>query len=199
MKKQKKEGIWQELKEHIPFTALATAIAIIIVGFVPICRLEISVTFFEFAHPLHVIFSGLATTAIFYKYKKQKINAVIIGILGAILIGSLSDIILPWLGSNMIALNTHFHLPIIEEPVIILGAALVGSIVGLSFKESKISHFAHVLLSVVASLFYIVTFSTNLNAIYLIAAFFIVFVAVIVPCCLSDIIFPFLFIRKKRK
>lgn len=194
-----RKEVIKEFKEHIPFTALATAIAVILVGFIPICRLEFSETLFEFFHPAHVIVSAFVTTAIFHKYKKQKINALLIGITGAIIIGSISDIILPWLESNLIMLETHLHLPIIESPLIIIGAAIIGSILGLFFTTTKLPHFIHVFLSVFASLFYIIAFSTNLNVFYLITSFFLVFIAVIIPCCLSDIIFPLIFVKNKKK
>jgi len=185
-----------ELKHHIPFTALATIIAIIVVIFT---QKQISENLFQILHPLHIIASAIVTTAIFYKYKKNYLQAILVGITGAILIGSLSDIIFPWLGGNLLNLNTIFHLPLIEEPLVILVSALIGSFLGLATKLTRMPHFLHVFLSVFASLFYLIAFSTTLSTLYLIGAFFIVIAAVIIPCCISDIIFPFLFLGEKIK
>lgn len=196
-----KKEIIKEFKEHIPFTALATAIAIIIIALILVINksgfLSISKPLFEIFHPLHVFFSAFVTTAIFYKYKKNLLSAILIGLIGSIIIGSLSDIILPWFEGNLLLLATHFHLPILEEPLLILGSALAGSILGLVFMKTKTPHFLHVFLSVFASLFYILAYSEAFSLIYLILIFIIVFIAVLVPCCLSDIIFPLLFVNKK--
>jgi hypothetical protein len=106
MKKErtKKGIIRKELKHHIPFTALATVIAILVVLVFLILKIDFSETLFEILHPAHVIFSAFATSAIFFRYKKSITKALLVGITGAIIIGSLSDIIFPWLGATL--LNT---------------------------------------------------------------------------------------------
>jgi len=189
--------IKKELKEHIPFTGLATIIAVILIALTLNTIKPISETLFEVFHPLHVVVSAFVTTAIYYKYKNKIIPAILIGIVGAILIGTLSDVILPHLEANLLQLHTHFHLPIIEEPLIILSSAIIGSIFGIAIHKTKLPHFLHVFLSVFASLFYIIAYSTNLTMLYLILTSIIVFIAVIIPCCLSDIVFPLIFIKKK--
>jgi len=190
--------IIHELKKHIPFTALATLIAIFTAIFIIYwIKRDISQEFFHVLHPLHVLASAIVTSSIFYKYKKNFIQAIIIGILGAIIIGSISDIIFPYLGGVIFNLNTEFHLPLIEIPVVILFTAIIGSILGISLKITKFPHFIHVFLSVFASLFYLLAFSQTFEIIYFTGAFLVVFISVIIPCCLSDIIFPFLFLRKK--
>lgn len=188
--------LMHELKHHIPFTALATIIAIIVVIF---SQKQISENIFHILHPIHIIASAIVTTAIFYKYNKNYIQAILVGIFGAIILGSLSDIIFPWFGGNLLKLNTTFHLPLIEETKIILASALIGSLLGLATKLTKIPHFFHVFLSVFASLFYLLAFSNTFNLFYFVGAFFIVIIAVIIPCCISDIIFPFLFLGEKIK
>ena len=190
--------IINELKKHVPFTALATLIAIFTTIFLIYwIKKDISEGFFHVLHPLHILASAIVTSGIFYKYKKSFIQAAIIGILGAIIIGSISDIIFPYLGGLIFNLNTEFHLPIIENSLLILFAAILGSILGISLKITKFPHFIHVFLSVFASLFYLLVFSQAFEIIYFIGAFVVVFIAVIIPCCLSDIIFPLLFLRKK--
>ena len=194
----KTKKIIYELKEHIPFTIIATLIAVLIIMYVQfILKKEISDELFHTLHPLHILVSAIATSGIYYKYKKNIFQAILIGIIGAIIIGSISDIIFPYLGGTLLNLNTEFHLPIIENTLLILLVAAIGSVLG-TFKITKIPHMLHVLLSVFASLFYLITFSPEFNMIYFIASFFIVFIAVIIPCCVSDIIFPLLFVRRKK-
>ncbi len=194
----KQDKIIHELKKHIPFTIFATLIAIgITLLIIYWIKKEISQEFFHVLHPLHILASAIVTAGIFYKYKKSFIQAIFIGIFGSIIIGSISDIIFPYLGGLLFNLNIEFHLPIIEKTILILLTALIGSILGISFRITRFPHFIHVFLSVFASLFYLLAFSQTFEIIYFIGAFFVVFVSVIIPCCLSDILFPFLFLRKK--
>jgi len=190
----KSKGVLAELKHHIPFTATATLIAIILVI---IFRYTNTEPAFEIIHPAHIFASAIVTSAIFYKYKPKFFQALLIGLTGSIIIGTFSDIIFPYLGGLIFQLNTSLHLSIIEEPLTILGVALAGCLFGITTKYTKVPHLIHVLLSVFASLFYIIAFSTHLNFINFTASFFIVFVAVLIPCCISDIIYPMLFVRKK--
>jgi len=196
----KLKDLTHELKHHAPFTAFATIFAIGVVLLIQYYfNKSISENLFDIFHPLHIIASAMVTAGIFYKYKPKIIPALLIGISGAIILGSLSDIILPWIGGNILTLKTTFHLPLIEEPLIILGSALIGSSIGIISKTTKIPHFTHVFLSVFASLFYLLAFSSGITLFYFIATFIIVLIAVIIPCCVSDIIFPFLFLKEKIK
>ena len=189
--------IIKELKEHIPFTLLAVIVSIGLVIFIRYyLKKELNEEVFHFFHFFHIIASAMVTGGLFYKYTKKFINSLVIGISGALIIGSLSDVIFPYLGGVLLNLDIHFHLPLIEEPFSTLGFALIGSFLGIGFKMTKFPHFTHVFLSVFASLFYILVFTSSFVLSYFIGAFFIVFLAVIIPCCLSDIVFPLIFIKK---
>ncbi|MCK4647386.1 hypothetical protein KAT24_00460 [Candidatus Pacearchaeota archaeon] len=193
--------IFSELKKHIPLTFIATLIAIILVIIIyqiNAPKIISGITsLFYIIHPLHLFVSAIVSAAIFYKYKKNFTQALLIGITGSIIIGSLSDIIFPYLGGAIFQLKTSFHLSLIEKPILILSTVIIGSIFGILTKLTKIPHFLHVFLSVFASLFYLLAFSISLNLIHFISAFLIVLIAVLIPCCISDIIFPLLFIKKK--
>ena len=192
--------ILHELKHHLPFTAFAIISAIILVIlFQYLFQKQFSKNLFEIFHPLHVVASSIVTTGIFYKYKPKLISALLIGITGSVILGSLSDIILPWLGGSLLGFGTSFHLLLIEKPILILFSALLGSSIGISTKITKMPHFIHVFLSVFASLFYLLAFSQIFNVFYFVASFFIVLIAVIIPCCISDILFPFFFLGEKIK
>jgi hypothetical protein len=194
------KGLLHELEHHAPFTIIATILAIVIaVGLKYIFSASFEEGAFEILHPLHVIVSALVSAGIFYKYKPKIIPAVLVGIISAIVIGSLSDVIFPFLGGAIFGLQTHFHLPIIENPLMILGSALIGGIIGIATKITKIPHLLHVGISVFASLFYLLAFSTTQSIIGFILAIIIIFIAVIIPCCISDILLPFFFLGKKIK
>ncbi len=191
--------VWYELKEHAPFTALATGGAVFIVLFIHYSlKLTVSEDIFHLFHFSHIIVSAMVTAGLFYKYRKSLPTAILIGVLGAVLIGSLSDVIFPFLASTILGLEIHFHLPLIEESFFVLSFALLGASIGVATMVTKSPHFIHVFLSVFASLFYLMVFSSVFTLGYFLIAFFIVFIAVVIPCCLSDIVFPFLFIPSKK-
>lgn len=199
MKFKKSSVILQELKHHLPFTLTASLSAGVLVAIFYLINRNYFVSvvsgLFEFMHPAHVLVSAMATSAIYWKYKKSIVKTILIGIVGAILIGSLSDIIFPWVSGNLFSLHTHFHLPIIEKPILIIGVALVGSIAGM-YCRFRVSHSIHVFLSIFASLFYLLAFSVEMNALAVLLISLLVFLAVYIPCCISDIVFPLLFVKK---
>ncbi|GAG58553.1 unnamed protein product, partial [marine sediment metagenome] len=99
-----------------------------------------------------------------------------------------------------------FHIPFIETEempflgvakwVVINSAAVIGIALGYWKHTTKIPHSGHVLLSTWASLFYFTAFGIASWIPLLPLIFVFLFLAVWIPCCLSDIIFPLLFIRK---
>ena len=195
--------IAHELKEHAPFTALGAVSGIIIMVIVVLGNIPspISQTAFLVAHPGHVLLSALATTAMYSRYQKGKIWAVIlIGWTGSIGIATISDAIIPYLGGSLLHAQMEFHVPFIEEWWINL-VALAGIAISYWRQTTKIPHFGHVLLSTWASLFYILAFGDIAsNWIPLLPLIFLIlFVAVWIPCCASDIIYPLLFVRKKHE
>jgi len=196
MKFKKGDTIWKELKHHLPFTFFASLVAGLLVAIFYSMGSIPSGGLFEIMHPAHVLVSAIATSAIYWKYKKSFLNGILIGVVGAILIGSLSDVFFPFLAGNLFSLNTQFHLPILEKPFLILGVALFGAVIGIRWKLSKISHSIHVFLSIFASLFYLLAFSIEISFFGVLLISLVVFLAVFIPCCISDIIFPILFIKR---
>jgi hypothetical protein len=190
--------IIKELKEHSFFTFFATISAIIFVVIINyFARIKISQDIFHYFHFSHIVVSAMVTGTIYYKYRKKIINALFIGSFGAIIIGSLSDIFFPYLGGLFFNFEMDLHLPIIEKTFLVLFFAFFGSMIGLIFKITKYPHFVHVFLSVFASLFYILIYNSSFNIFFFITSVFIVFFAVIIPCCISDIVIPLLFVEKK--
>ena len=193
--------IAHELKEHAPFTALGALTGIIIMVIVVLGNVphHISDTVFHTLHPVHVLLSALVTTAMYMRYKKSKVWAVIlIGWTGSIGVATISDAIIPYLGGSLLNAHMEFHVPFIEEWWINF-VALAGIAIGYWKQTTKIPHFGHVLLSTWASLFYFTAFGVA-DWIHLLPyVFLFLFLSVWIPCCASDIIYPLLFVRKKRE
>ena len=192
--------IAKELKEHIPFTALGALTGIVIMAAVVLLDVphHISDTVFHTCHPLHVLLSALVTAAMYTRYKKGRFWAVIlIGWTGSVGIATISDVLIPYLGGVLLRAQMEFHVPFVEHWWINL-VALAGIAIGYWKQTTKIPHFGHVLLSTWASLFYLTAFGTADNWIPLLPFIFVIlFLAVWIPCCLSDIVYPLLFVRKE--
>ena len=202
--------IASELRHHVPFTALGAVSGIIIMVIIVLANVpfQVSEAAFHTLHPLHVVLSALATTAMYRKYGSRKIwAAILIGYVGSIGIATLSDAIIPYLGGSLLGVEIEFHIPFIEtEKMPFLGietwklvnsAALAGIIIGYLRPTTKFPHLGHVFLSTWASLFYFTAFGIAPWIPLLPFIFLFLFLAVWLPCCISDIVFPLLFIRKK--
>jgi len=189
-----------ELKHHYPFTLIATISAVLIsLLILYILKIQIKEDLFHSLHLIHLLASSMVSAGIFYRYKRNIFYALIVGIISSILIGSISDIIFPWLGASILNLGTIFHLPLLEIPLIVISISILGSLLGIWIGKTKVPHLIHVLLSVFASLFYLLTFTPEFNLLIFLPALLIVFIAVIIPCCISDILFPFFFLKKPLK
>lgn len=190
--------IAKELKRHGPFTAFGAAtgitiMAIIVFGDVPP---KISYTLFYILHPIHVILSALVTTAIYKLYTRGNLwIAISIGYTGSIGVATLSDAIIPYIGAHLLGISIPFIIPFIAKWWISL-LAFIGIIIGYLEPTTKFPHAGHVLLSTWASLFHVTQYQITIADWMFPVIFLFLFLAVWIPCCTSDIVYPLLFIRK---
>ncbi|MCX8082977.1 MAG: hypothetical protein N3D17_06260 [bacterium] len=200
--------IWRELRHHLPFSILSVSIGLIIVSiFTVITEMSgisdispFSEELFHIFHPVHLLFSAIATTAMFWQYERRFWKAITVGFIGSVGICGMSDIIFPYIAGFLLGAHMSLHICIIEHPNIVLPFVILGILAGflapgtLEKQEGVIfSHSLHVLISAIASILYLVTFGvtdwihrTGVVLIYMV-------LAVVIPCCTSDIIFPLLF------
>ena len=209
-----------ELTEHLPFSVSSVALGLIVAGI--ICALvpegAVSPTasdagheglsggpatpLFHLFHPSHTFFSAAATTAMFWRYDRKLWLAVLIGLVGAIGVCGISDILMPY-GSQVVLQafgrvtgELHLHICVIEEPGLVLPFAVAGVFVGLGAartvgRSTLFSHSLHVFTSTMASIFYLIGPFDRLAWIDSLGLVFVfVIAAVMIPCCLSDIVFP---------
>lgn len=201
----KTKEIFHELEEHLPFTLMATLVSMVLI--VISLRenwIKSMIPMFYLFHPAHIILSALVSSAMFYNYKKKIIPSLLIGIFISIVVGSLSDVFLPYIGSLLFQVPISFHLPALEKPLLILGAGLIGAAAGVAIRKTKVPHFLHVFISVFASLFYIFSYSSAFSFLNLLFILLITSISVVIPCCLGDIVLPLLLrkglrIKKKKK
>ena len=189
----------RELKNHAPFTALGsvTGIAIMVVVVFGKVSYQISQGIFYTLHPLHVLLSALVTTAIFKRHSQGKLlPAIVIGYSGSIGIATISDSLIPYVGGVLLGVEMEFHIGFIEKWWFVNPLALAGITIGYLRPTTKFPHSGHVLLSTWASLFYLTAFGVSPWIPLLHFVFIFLFLAVWLPCCISDIVFPLLFTPK---
>ena len=198
-----------QLRRHAPFTAVGavTGIVVMVVVVVSGVSTGLSNALFYTLHPLHVVLSALATTAMYRLHGKRRAwTAILIGYTGSIGIATLSDAVIPFVGGSLLNVHMHFHLPFIETTkmpfigiekwILVNLAAAVGIAIGFWRPVTRFPHAGHVLLSTWASLFGFSAFGEANWIPHLPFVFMFLFLAVWLPCCLSDIIYPLLWVKR---
>jgi hypothetical protein len=154
---------------------------------------------FHVFHPIHILFSAIATTAMFWRFDRKLFKAVLTGLLGSLGVCGISDILIPFAGGLLSGKEMHLHLCIVEHASLVLPFAAIGVVVGIiaagiltERKSTVFSHSSHVLVSTMASLLYLVSFGFTDWMEGLLTVLAIVVLAVLIPCCTSDIVFPLL-------
>lgn len=196
--------IASELKSHAPFTAFGTLTGLIIMAAFIQFRVpgEASAALFWLFHPLHVLLSALVTTAMYRRHAQGSIRgAILVGYVGSIGIATVSDSLIPFAGEWLLGLpNRGAHLGFIEKWWLVNPLAAIGISLGFIISSTKIPHAGHVLLSTWASLFHILmAMGTSVDVVLMILIAAFLFLAVWVPCCTSDIVFPLLWVDKKEE
>jgi hypothetical protein len=153
---------------------------------------------------------------------KSFLVVLIIGYTGSIGTATLSDSIIPFLGESILgvaipteakvhaglhtdeagAANEHarndkpeIHLGFVEEWYIVNPAALLGILIAYFLPRTKFPHAAHILISTWASAAHIMMNTHGeITVLTVIGIFIVLFIAVWLPCCFSDIVFPLLFV-----
>ena len=199
--------IYRELKEHAPFTIFGAVTGIIIMALFYKVPQSISYKIFYVLHPAHVFLSALVTASMYELHKcgrfKGKCNLLVllaIGYVGSIGIATLSDSLIPYIGEVLLNLpQREPHVGFIEKWWLVNPLALLGIAIAYFRPSTKIPHSGHVLISTWASLFHVIMAlgqKISLSTYLIIPAF--LFLAVWLPCCVSDIVFPLLFVGKKK-
>ena len=94
------------------------------------------------------------------------------------------------------SIRARLHLGFIEDWYLVNPAALLGIIIAYLWPQTKFPHAGHVLISTWASSFHVLmNTQRELSLLVLIGVFVVLFIAVWLPCCISDIVFPLLFVN----
>ena len=160
-----------------------------------------------------------------HRKARNFILILVIGYVGSIGIATLSDCLIPYMGETVLGASvpshaemheheheeqiaaaeaqdhehTHrpkLHLGFIEEWWLVNPAAVLGVILAYFLPTTKFPHAMHVLVSTWASSSHmLMNTHADWSALLLFGMFIVLFVAVWLPCCVSDIVFPLLFVK----
>ena len=90
----------------------------------------------------------------------------------------------------------RIHLGFIEEWYIVNPAAVLGILIGFFLPRTKLPHAGHILVSTWAAASHILMNThSDITILIVVGMVLVLFIAVWVPCCSSDIILPLLFVR----
>jgi hypothetical protein len=200
--------ILTELKTHAPFTLFGAFTGIVLMLLFRNISLQTSKNLFYVFHPAHVVLSALVTASMFelHTRKPKFIIILLVGFFGSIGVATLSDSLIPYVGELLLGMHIHphahehtsfaerAHIGFIEGAHIVIPAAIIGVLMAYFRPKTKFPHAGHVLLSTWASSFHmIMAMGGQISLWKIIGGFAFLFLAVLFPCCFSDIVFPLLF------
>ena len=217
MQTGKKLGIIvKELEGHAPFTLFGAFTGIACMLLFKNLDHDTSEKIFYVFHPGHIFLSAIVIASIFQFHAKRKnvVAILLVGVIGSMGIGTLSDSLIPYAGEVVLKMRIegHFHgdehdheqegfaekahIGFIEGWYVVIPAAIAGVLIALFKPRTKIPHAGHVLLSTWASSFHmLMAMGGNTSVLKLVGSFGFLFLAVLLPCCFSDIVFPLLFVK----
>lgn len=192
--------IVRELTHHLPWSIAGAVLGLAAVW--TLLQLHVLLAggadgLFHLLHPVHLLLSATATTAMVVVAGGDRMRAVWVGLVGSAPICSVSDIVLPFAGGQLLGADMHFHLCLLDHPLDIWPFVAVGIACGLVAprfvnRSTFYSHAGHVLVSAMASVLYLVSFGLVLSVGNLALVFVVLLGSVLIPCCASDIVVPLL-------
>lgn len=200
--------VYDELICHFPYAVFSVACALTVISFVmqfnqqsalsEDVQRQLHVLFHNF-HFMHIVFAGTGAMLTFLRRSKNMILGLLVGVLSPAFFCILSDAVLPYFGGKMFGVNMRWHVCFISELHNVLPFLIIGIINGIVLSKhhesrqglySLFSHFVHILVSSLASTFYLVAngFGNWYSSIGYVFLFLIA--AVVVPCTFSDVVVP---------
>ncbi len=199
---KKIENIGVELKNHAPFTLFGALTGIVLMLLLRNLEHDTNQTMFYIFHPAHVVLSAMVTASMFQLHTKRRkfIVVLLIGFFGSLGIATVSDSLIPYIGEVLLGLHAHPHIGFIEGWYLVIPAAVAGVLIAYLRPKTKFPHAGHVLLSTWASSFHILmAMGGQLSVWKAVGSFGFLFLAVWLPCCVSDIVFPLLFVKAEKQ
>lgn len=208
--------IMQEISHHIPYAIFSIAVGMILLSFLDTFSLKgdlysakkVAHRLFHSFHFLHIIFAVTGSLVTFFRFSSHKMKGVIIALLSSVFFCTISDIFLPYICGFVLGMPMRLHLCFVSELSNVIPFLIIGCINGLIVSDhasdtlklySVGSHFSHILISSLASLFYLVSQGFHDWYPYMGILFLLQIVAVVVPCTLADVVVPLYFAKSRKK
>jgi hypothetical protein len=207
--------LYAEITCHVPYAIFAVAIGLGILSILSFLsadtifenpdffRKSARMMFHSF-HFMHIAFAATGTVLTFMRFSTNRVAALIVGIISPMVFCTLSDAILPYLGGIALGVPMHFHLCFLTEYKNIIPFFVIGIVNGFILGSrgenhrtiySLFSHAAHIIISSLASIFYLVAQGFVQWHLQIGFVFLFLIIAVVVPCTISDIIIPMVVAR----
>ena len=208
--------LWGELLCHLPYAIFSVAFGLTILSFVSyfsygdtvaIACQRADVLFHSF-HFMHIVFAATGTLITFFRFSNNILKALLLGIISPMVFCTLSDSILPYIGGLLLGVKMHFHLCFVTELSNVLPFLFIGIVNGFVMSRHEgnrqwlyaiTSHATHIVVSSLASIFYLVSHGCTDWYRFIGAIFVFLIFAVVVPCTLSDVVVPILFAKAGKK
>lgn len=210
-------SLWEEIICHLPYAIFSAAFGLILISLMSFygtighqynhndCS-NLDVLFHSF-HFLHLVFAATGALVTFSRFSQNILKGFLVALLSALFFCSLSDIILPYFAGCLVGIDMHFHICLVSEIQNVLPFLFVGLINGLVMSQhsssikgfySVMSHFGHILVSSLASLFYLIGQGFDQWQEQMGIVFILLILVVVVPCTLADVIVPVIFARNQK-
>ena len=210
-------SLYNELVCHTPYAIFSVAIGFVVLSFLSVFEYlpgqgslvaRAGHMLFHSFHFLHIVFAATGAILTFFRYSNNIFKGVIVGAVSSAFFCILSDILMPYMAGTLLGVEMSFHICFITEWYNIVPFLFVGVLNGYLLSQhepekhgsySLSSHFAHILVSSLASLFYIVSHGLDNWSGYMGSLFLLMIIAVVIPCTLSDVVVPMYFANANKK
>lgn len=206
-------SLYGELMCHLPYAIFSVALGLGLLSFFSYfssvhtetahVQRGAAILFHSF-HFMHIVFAATGTLITFFRFSRDVVKGLLVGLISPAVFCSLSDSVLPYFGGKLLGVDMHFHMCFASElsnvlPFLIVGV-VNGFIMGWIHPGSNnlyaiFSHAIHIVISSLASIFYLVAHGFFDWHEQIGFVFLYLIIAVVVPCTLSDVAIPMMLAR----
>jgi len=211
-----KHTMYGELACHLPYAVFSVAFSLIVLSLLTFIGIDKDASklrcmwdqLFHNFHFVHIVFASIGTLITFFRFSNNVLKGLIVGFFSATTFCIVSDIVIPYIGGVLLGVPMKLHVCFYSELRNILPFLLVGLFTGLVMRSHNAqtkgyfsiwSHFSHIFVSSLASSFYMVSHGFHNWESQIGYVFFVLILAVVVPCTLSDVVVPLSFASSNKR
>lgn len=159
---------------------------------------------FHSFHFTHILFAASGAMVTFHRYSTNVFYGVIVGVVTSSIFCTLSDILLPYAAGYVLGVEMDLHICFMTELSNILPFLFIGVLNGYIIARSQDGHadhrsislhVFHTFISAMASIFYAMGHGLANFYEFFGLFFLLMIIAVVIPCTLSDVVFPILWAK----